>query len=162
MLSALIAKYEANPWETHLVNFPVLLAVQYFSDFIQKRGGPLYGTLQCIAAYAPNLPSHLRKAIRKSPSSDRALRYVEREIFKDMRTKALAGTTLAVDLITGGVKVNALPERAWAVVNHRIAVERLIPPLLFCDTGTDCGDSSIQLRERSQGIRHYPSANFGY
>ncbi|KAM5532363.1 hypothetical protein V8D89_013957 [Ganoderma adspersum] len=34
---------------------------------------------------------------------------------------ALLRTTQAVDLISGGVKVNALPELAAAVVNHRIA-----------------------------------------
>ena len=40
--------------------------------------------------------------------------------------KNLVGTTQAIDLIQGGVKTNALPERAWAVVNHRIATERFI------------------------------------
>jgi len=37
--------------------------------------------------------------------------------------KALVGTTQAIDLINGGVKVNALPESAEAVVNHRIATD---------------------------------------
>jgi len=32
-------------------------------------------------------------------------------------------TSQAVDLISGGVKINALPEKVYAVVNHRIAVE---------------------------------------
>ncbi len=36
------------------------------------------------------------------------------------QAKALLGTTQAVDLVVGGVKVNALPERVEAVVNHRI------------------------------------------
>jgi Gly-Xaa carboxypeptidase len=36
--------------------------------------------------------------------------------------RALVGTTTAVDMIQGGVKSNALPEQAWAVVNHRIDV----------------------------------------
>jgi len=31
-------------------------------------------------------------------------------------------TTQAIDVIHGGVKSNALPEQAWAIVNHRIAV----------------------------------------
>ena len=31
-------------------------------------------------------------------------------------------TTQAVDLISGGVKINALPEQASAVINHRIEV----------------------------------------
>jgi Gly-Xaa carboxypeptidase len=31
-------------------------------------------------------------------------------------------TSQAVDVITGGVKVNALPERTEVIVNHRINV----------------------------------------
>ena len=38
--------------------------------------------------------------------------------------KPLIGTTQAIDLIRGGVKTNALPEEAWAVVNHLIATQR--------------------------------------
>ena len=32
-------------------------------------------------------------------------------------------TSQAVDLISGGVKINALPEKVYTVINHRIAVE---------------------------------------
>lgn len=32
-------------------------------------------------------------------------------------------TSQATDLISGGVKINALPEKVYAVINHRIAVE---------------------------------------
>lgn len=35
-------------------------------------------------------------------------------------------TSQATDLISGGVKINALPEKVYAVVNHRIAVESRI------------------------------------
>jgi Gly-Xaa carboxypeptidase len=62
----------------------------------------------------------------RSMHSDKSLRTLETLLFKDEMLKALAGTTQAIDLINGGVKTNALPERAWAVVNHRIATERLV------------------------------------
>ncbi len=39
---------------------------------------------------------------------------------------ALIATTQAVDLVQGGVKVNALPEKVNAIVNHRIAQERFV------------------------------------
>jgi Gly-Xaa carboxypeptidase len=39
---------------------------------------------------------------------------------------ALIGTTQAIDLVQGGVKSNALPEEAWAVINHRIATQRSV------------------------------------
>jgi Gly-Xaa carboxypeptidase len=32
-------------------------------------------------------------------------------------------TTQAVDIVGGGVKVNALPEEAHVVVNHRLSVD---------------------------------------
>jgi Gly-Xaa carboxypeptidase len=32
-------------------------------------------------------------------------------------------TSQAVDIVSGGVKINALPEKVYAVINHRIAVE---------------------------------------
>jgi len=45
-------------------------------------------------------------------------------MFKDIKVKSLFGTTQAIDLVGGGVKTNALPENAWAVVNHRISTTR--------------------------------------
>lgn len=44
-------------------------------------------------------------------------------MIKDPFYRALIGTTQAIDLVQGGVKTNALPEEAWAVVNHRIAMQ---------------------------------------
>ncbi|KAF9037388.1 hypothetical protein BDZ89DRAFT_1011030 [Hymenopellis radicata] len=35
--------------------------------------------------------------------------------------RSLSGTSTAIDVIHGGVKSNALPEQAFAVVNHRIS-----------------------------------------
>lgn len=82
--------------------------------------------LQCLGEHAHSLPSDVRKAIRKSTGSDRALREVEKLVLsKSKGLSALVGTTQAIDLISGGVKSNALPERATALVNHRIAVTSL-------------------------------------
>jgi len=47
-------------------------------------------------------------------------------LIQDIELKSLIGTTQAIDLIQGGVKTNALPEEAWAVVNHRIATQRWV------------------------------------
>jgi Gly-Xaa carboxypeptidase len=55
---------------------------------------------------------------------DGALRAAEQELFKNRAFMSLVGTTQAIDLVDGGVKVNALPEQAWAIVNHRISTER--------------------------------------
>lgn len=82
--------------------------------------------MQCLAEHAPLLPSKVKKAIRKSVHCDKALKKVEEYFFQVPSFKSLVGTTQAIDLIGGGVKTNALPEQAWAVVNHRIATERLV------------------------------------
>lgn len=77
-----------------------------------------------MAAHSPAIPSHLRRAIKRSVKSDKALHEVEKELFQDTEFKSLVGTTQAIDLIQGGVKTNALPEQVWAVINHRIATDR--------------------------------------
>jgi Gly-Xaa carboxypeptidase len=102
MLAHLLVKYEQNP-------VPAVL----------QRDTPLYGMIQCMA-HAPALPHKIKNAIARSLKSERALRHVQDALFADPMLRALAGTTQAVDIVAGGVKSNALPEEAFAVVNHRI------------------------------------------
>ena len=90
------------------------------------RGTPVYTKLQCLAAHAPALPSGLRKTLLDAEKSDKALHAAEKILFQDRTFRALVGTTQAVDMIFGGVKANALPESAWAIVDHRIATERFV------------------------------------
>lgn len=84
----------------------------------------MYKSFQCLARHAPDLPGSLRRNIIGAEHSDEALRSTETELFRNAAIKNLVGTTQAIDLVHGGVKVNALPERAYAVVNHRVSVER--------------------------------------
>ena len=84
----------------------------------------MYEKALCLGAHAPDIGRPLRRALKRAPHSDRALHKAEEILFEDHLFKALVGTTQAVDLIQGGVKTNALPESAWAVVNHRIATDR--------------------------------------
>ncbi|GAW01633.1 carboxypeptidase s [Lentinula edodes] len=104
ILSALLVQLENHPFEVHI-----------------ERGTSSYELLQCFAEHGATIPSTLRDAIKDSANSDDALQQVENILFKDPWFKSLIGTTQAVDVIRGGVKSNALPEQAWAIVNHRIA-----------------------------------------
>ncbi|KAK7687700.1 hypothetical protein QCA50_008916 [Cerrena zonata] len=105
ILAALIAELEANPHEPHLY-----------------RDEPYFTALQCQAILNSELDDDLRGLIKKSRSSDKALFDLEKKLFAtDVLADALSKNTQAVDLIGGGVKSNALPENAYAVVNHRIA-----------------------------------------
>ena len=80
--------------------------------------------LQCVAEHAQVVPSSLRRMIEKSVHSDKALESLQSFVRKDIMLDSLVTTTQAIDLIQGGVKSNALPELAWAVLNHRISVLR--------------------------------------
>lgn len=88
------------------------------------RTSPIYGAVQCLAAHAPDLDDTARMIIQRSASSDENLHLLESFISKDNRLRSLVSTTQAIDLVKGGVKVNALPENAWALINHRIATHR--------------------------------------
>ncbi|KAJ3566918.1 hypothetical protein NP233_g6692 [Leucocoprinus birnbaumii] len=105
MLAAMLVNYEDNPFNVSL-----------------SRKHPIYTTLQCLGEYAADLPDALRNLITQSVTSDVALNKLTEEVSKISLIKSLIGTTQAIDIIEGGIKVNALPEQASAIVNHRIAV----------------------------------------
>jgi len=77
-----------------------------------------------MVQHAPGISPSLKKHMLLAEHCDVALRAAEQELFENRAFMSLVGTTQAIDLVGGGVKVNALPEQAWAVVNHRISTER--------------------------------------
>ncbi|KAF9240733.1 hypothetical protein BU15DRAFT_73956 [Melanogaster broomeanus] len=117
ILAELLVTFEKNPFEVHLA-----------------RGSPSYKTVQCMARHAPDLPASLKKDIFLAEYSDKALRSAEKQLFQNQMLKSLIGTTQAIDIVQGGVKVNALPERAFAVVNHRISTESSVAATQAHDT----------------------------
>lgn len=87
----------------------------------------MFNTLQCLAAYAPDLNERFRGDVFRSVDGDKALKKVEQAVLRGELGRTYQGvikTSQAVDLVEGGVKVNALPERASAIANYRISVER--------------------------------------
>lgn len=90
------------------------------------RDGTPFATYQCIAEHVPNVPDYFRKLVKRTNEDDEALNQLK-QVLLDLdpaRNSAMLGTTQAVTLIGGGIKVNALPESASAVVNHRIGQHR--------------------------------------
>ncbi|KAG6897438.1 hypothetical protein C0992_001599, partial [Termitomyces sp. T32_za158] len=104
MLAAFLVEYERNPYKVKLT-----------------RQDPLYSMLQCVAQHSKELNEDYRTIIKRAATSDKYLRLLEKNIIKNNLYASLVGTTQAIDIIEGGVKANALPERASAVVNHRIS-----------------------------------------
>ncbi len=78
----------------------------------------------CYGEHGKEVPGLLRWLINQSTWSGLALGLLEQELYKSSAMRSLVGTTQAIDIVRGGVKANALPETAYAVVNHRISVLR--------------------------------------
>ncbi len=96
-------------------------------DASLARSGTVFQMLQCAAAHGPDITTTLRSLIEKAASDDQALIELSDALVKmGPKFAALVGTTQAVDLVSGGVKVNALPERVETVINHRIAEHRYV------------------------------------
>ncbi|KAJ7152267.1 hypothetical protein C8R43DRAFT_1067258 [Mycena crocata] len=102
ILSALVTTLENNPF------YPKLSVKNPFSAYAQ-----------CLAEHSDIDPA-LKKALSRERTWDEAAKMMAANNAGD---GARLTTTQAVDIIYGGVKVNALPEQATAVVNHRISVD---------------------------------------
>ncbi|KAF2276894.1 vacuolar carboxypeptidase-like protein Cps1 [Westerdykella ornata] len=105
--SELITLIEANPYE----------------PFLDDKN-PYLSLLRCGAEHAPHFPKKLRHLLDQR---DRTCRKKHDPLAQEaskagLDIKYLMTTSVAVDLISGGVKTNALPERTQFTVNHRINV----------------------------------------
>ncbi|TKY87705.1 hypothetical protein EX895_003286 [Sporisorium graminicola] len=133
MLAQLITAIEANPYTATL----------QLSDRKPNEVNPALQFLQCTRD-APESDPKLSKALEKLEKLQRQLEASSASFSGKLSRKKLAQkldkqaakvlslmdrnqrfgfqTTQAVDLISGGVKINNLPEQASAVINHRIDV----------------------------------------
>ncbi|KAL6712294.1 hypothetical protein ACN47E_000171 [Coniothyrium glycines] len=110
--SELITLIEANPFEPYLAD-----------------ENPYLGLLSCGTEHAPHFPKHLAKLLdkRSARSATCSKKHKKDELAIEAAKagpgiKYLFTTSVAVDIIHGGVKNNALPERTVITVNHRINV----------------------------------------
>ncbi|KAK7748121.1 hypothetical protein SLS53_001375 [Cytospora paraplurivora] len=106
----LITLIEANPYEPHL-----------------HDENPYLGLLQCGAQHAAVFPHKLKKELRKRDKKGFATCRKEDRLAQEAAkagdaVKYLFTTSQAPDLISGGTKINALPERTVLTVNHRVNV----------------------------------------
>lgn len=118
IIALLIAELEKNPHEPYL-----------------NPDSPLVTMISCAADYAPETPSKLKRAIRKVEKSlalnSHKKSKVDKKALKEVEDwwvkgsvedgammpgmgKAMVSTTQAVDIINGGVKINALVSSAIA------------------------------------------------
>ncbi|KAL1301957.1 hypothetical protein AAFC00_002413 [Neodothiora populina] len=108
VVSELIQLIEADPYPTHL-----------------DSQNPYLGKLQCGAAHGPSFPKklrHLLEADKRQCSSKKGDILAIEAAKEGPAIQYLMQTSIAVDTIIGGVKVNALPERVSVDVNHRVNI----------------------------------------
>ncbi|KAF2482500.1 hypothetical protein BDY17DRAFT_317165 [Neohortaea acidophila] len=108
VLSELITKIEAEQYPTYLTD-----------------DNPYYGQLKCGAAHSPDFPDKLKELLgsHKSRTCKAKPDHLALEAAKQgRRIQYLMQTSQAVDVIDGGVKTNALPERVSVTINHRINI----------------------------------------
>ncbi|KAJ7666310.1 hypothetical protein B0H17DRAFT_1090112 [Mycena rosella] len=117
ILAALLVQYEENPSKLQL-----------------SRESTPYRTFQCLAQYGTTMSPETKRIIKDSAHSDAALAAFEAILAKDKLYRSQIGTTTAIDVIRGGVKSNALPEQASAIVNHRILAESSVGAVRAHDT----------------------------
>lgn len=87
---------------------------------------PTLNVLQCIAKYTDEFDKDLKQNVFKAAYDKLANSKVVKYLSGIKGYKQTISTTQAVDIISGGVKSNALPEFSTVVVNHRVSVESSI------------------------------------
>ncbi|KAF7356683.1 Carboxypeptidase S [Mycena venus] len=86
------------------------------------RSGTAFANVQCAIVHGPDSSPSLRRLAHRALTDDDALEELKNYLLEvDPIYEAMLRTTQAVDIVFGGVKANALPEVATAVVNHRIS-----------------------------------------
>lgn len=87
---------------------------------------PFFYQLQCEAKASKDMDEQLRSDISHMSSDKAAKNRVLEELSLVLDRKALVHTTQAVDIVFGGVKINALPEKVTVKINHRVAYDSSI------------------------------------
>lgn len=110
VMSELITMVEANPYTTKL-----------------DDANPYLGLLTCGAEHGSKFPSKLKKLLHRREKSSHNCKAKKDHLAVEAAKagpgiKYLMQTSVATDLIEGGVKVNALPERTTSIVNHRVNI----------------------------------------
>ncbi|KAI9352149.1 hypothetical protein BDR26DRAFT_929604 [Obelidium mucronatum] len=104
LMSQLVNALEANP-------HPVLLT----------KSNPYFGSIVCTAQYTPNPDPFIQNALDHFDAKSQALAdYLAKRSLKDRYRMA---SSQAIDIINGGLKVNALPELVTVDLNNRISID---------------------------------------
>ena len=120
-----------------------------------RRSDTFFQELQCAASFGRELPDKIRKLVHHAIEDDHALEELSQALLEwNPAAIAKLSTTQAVDVISGAVKVNALPESAWAIVNHRIAEHRYLSRSLWTSRPSSSDISKLRVRASKPHHQH--------
>ncbi len=91
------------------------------------KGNPIFGLLQCAAEHG-DVGEALAAEVRLGNGHGKVAQAARDRLAAQFAGQGkaqeyLVKTSQAVDIVGGGVKVNALPELVYAVANHRVSVD---------------------------------------
>lgn len=87
------------------------------------RSDPTASMFQCVARYSPDLSSHYKHAFLDLDISGNRKDLIDYVTSKGGAMQYTIRTSQAVDILHGGIKVNALPELVTAKINYRVAID---------------------------------------
>lgn len=102
-------------------------------DFDFETDSPIYGALTCIAEHSDKVPKSLRKTILGASRNAKDKAALTKYLSNDHRFRDLIRTTRAIDIVSGGIKANALPEVTTFLVNHRIDIHSSVKETVSTD-----------------------------
>lgn len=108
VISEIVVALESHPYEPRLT-----------------KSSPLYNHLVCQARYSPDAAPKITELLKHDD-----LEALAQELVSiDRPTQFRLQTSQAVDIIHGGVKINAMPEVITLQVNYRVAPHNSIPEI---------------------------------
>lgn len=84
---------------------------------------PLYYMLHCEAKYSKGIDPTFKSDIAKMDTCAASKERILNRLDEDILSRYLVSTSQAVDIFNGGLKINALPEKVSAKINHRVAYD---------------------------------------
>ncbi|KAG7777666.1 hypothetical protein KL930_000565 [Ogataea haglerorum] len=101
---------------------------------LEKSEFPTYFTEQnpafweyvCVAEHSPDMDSSVKKSILRAAHDEKANEIARNYIDVELGKGFVVKSTRALDIISGGVKANALPEYVELTINVRIAMEETV------------------------------------
>ncbi|KAI8619461.1 hypothetical protein BC830DRAFT_1104026 [Chytriomyces sp. MP71] len=91
-------------------------------SLVLSNNNPLLKMVSCLSRHVPRADHFYARALAHLDNPRMRERLLQRLAGQSPAMKARFSTTQAVDIVQGGLKVNALPERVSVKINHRIGV----------------------------------------